>query len=292
MGRRTNHTGKRKRGCFRRIFLLLLLSAALLWFYHYSNNSLRVEHFTYASTRLPEGFDGCRIVVLSDLHAKEFGEHNERLLSVLKSLAPDYIFISGDLVDRKTAEPLRYAADTAASLSAIAPSYYVTGNHEWACRCAVKDLKKTLRDADVTVMSNEFLRLYRGDDVIYLAGIDDPNGSAEQKTPEKLAEEVKAVTDGFWLLLAHRSDRFESEYSLLGADLTVSGHAHGGLIRLPFTDGLIGNDHTLFPSYTAGFYEANGNTVLVSRGLGNSKPAFRLFNRPEIMVLTLERKEG
>ena len=286
MGRRTNR--KQKRGCARRILSLLLLAAAVLCFCRFSNNALQTEYFTYASARLSEGFDGCRIVVLSDLHGKQFGKDNEGLLSALRSLAPEYIFLTGDLVDRITGDPLRYAADTASSLSDIAPTYYVTGNHEWACRCSVRDLKKALRDAGVTVMSNEFLRLYRGDDVIYLAGIDDPNGSAEQKTPEKLAEEVKAVTDGFWLLLAHRSDRFEGEYSLLDADLTISGHAHGGLIRLPFTDGLIANDHTLFPSYTAGFYEANGNTVLVSRGLGNSKPAFRLFNRPEIMVLTLE----
>lgn len=288
MGGHTNR--KRKRGCLRRILLLLLLVTASLWFYRYSNDTLQIDRYTYASSRLPAGFDGCRIAILSDLHAKEFGENNETLFAELEALAPEYIFLTGDLIDRQTEKPLAYAADTAAALRAIAPTYYVTGNHEWACRCSVKDLKQSLRDNGITVMSNDFLRLYRNDEVIYLAGIDDPNGNADQKPPEKLAEELKTATDRFWLLLAHRSDRFESEYSLLGADLTISGHAHGGLIRLPFTDGLIGNDHTLFPSYTAGFYKANGHTVLVSRGLGNSKPAFRLFNRPEIMVLTLVKE--
>ena len=291
MGKRVSQTKKRKQDCFGRLVLLCLLLAAGLWFYRYSNDSLQIGAFTHSSSRLPEGFDGCSIAVLSDLHAKEFGEHNEKLFSALRSLAPEYIFISGDLVDRNTKDPLSYAAETAASLSAIAPSYYVTGNHEWDCRCSVRELKKVLRDGGVTVLSNEFLRLYRNDAVIYLAGIDDPNGSAEQKSPETVAEELTAVTDSFWLLLAHRSDRFESEYSRLGADLTISGHAHGGLIRLPFTDGLIANDHSLFPSYTSGFYEANGATVLVSRGLGNPGRSFRLFNRPELMLVTLQ-KEG
>ena len=140
----------------------------------------------------------------------------------------------------------------------------------------------------VTVLSNEFLTLERNGDSIVLAGIDDPNGHADQKTPEALAAELRAERgDPFWILLAHRNDRFAGQYSLLGADLTLSGHGHGGIVRLPFTDGLLSTDRTLFPSHTAGFYEDNGSTVFVSRGLGNSGPSLRLFNRPELAVLTL-----
>ena len=93
------------------------------------------------------------------------------------------------------------------------------------------------------------------------------------------------------MLLAHRNNLFEHRYSLLGADLVFSGHAHGGLIRLPFTDGLIGVERNLFPSYTHGFYENNGSTLFVSRGLGNSGRSFRLFNRPQVAVITLQREE-
>ena len=92
------------------------------------------------------------------------------------------------------------------------------------------------------------------------------------------------------MLLAHRNNYFEKEYSALGADLVISGHSHGGMIRLPFTDGLISVERTLFPSYTAGFYEANDRDVFVSRGLGNSGRSFRLFNRPQLVVLTLEKE--
>lgn len=91
------------------------------------------------------------------------------------------------------------------------------------------------------------------------------------------------------MLLAHRNDRFAGEYSLLGADLVLSGHGHGGVIRLPFTDGLLSTTRSFFPSYTAGLYEKHGSVLFVTRGLGNSGPTFRLFNRPEIAVLTLRR---
>ena len=149
-------------------------------------------------------------------------------------------------------------------------------------------LKERLTSCGVTVLSNQFLTLEQNGDTLVLAGIDDPNGYADQKTPEELATEVYAAQgDPFWLLLAHRNDHFASRYSLLGADLVLSGHGHGGIIRLPFTDGLLSTDRSLFPSYTAGVYEENGSCLFVTRGLGNSGPTFRLFNRPEVAVVTL-----
>jgi len=269
------------------ILLLLLLCGGL--FFRWSNRSLQVTTFDPVFTDLPEGFDGCRIVVLADLHSTEFGDENEKLFAAVEAQQPDYIFVVGDLGDRFRGMPEPYAANTAAGLTAIAPTYYVTGNHEWAIG-DVPELKQTLSAHGVTVLSNEFLTLEQGGDTLVLAGIDDPNGYADQKSPETVAAEVYAAHgDPFWVLLAHRNDRFEAQYSLLGADLVVSGHGHGGLIRLPFTDGLISTDRTFFPSYTAGLYEENGSCLFVTRGLGNSGPSFRLFNRPEVALLTLHK---
>lgn len=202
--------------------------------------------------------------------------------------------MTGDLVDRKTENPTIYAGEVGAALSAIAPTYYVTGNHEWGHGTkVVEEIKRTLRESGVTVLSNEFTYLARNGDTIVLAGIDDPNGYADQETPYELAQEVYAACgDPFWILLAHRNNRFARQYSLLGADLVCSGHAHGGIVRLPGTDGLFSHDLDLFPSYTAGLYEENGSVLFVTRGLGNSGPSFRVFNRPEIAVLTLRRAEG
>ena len=278
---------RRPRG--RRILILLLLALLCAGFFRWSNHSLQVERLTFSSPRLPEGFDGCTVVVLADLHGAVFGEDNQRLLETVSNQAPDVILLAGDLLDRFRETPHSYAVDLGRRLAAIAPTYFVTGNHEWALP-DVPALKEALTEAGVTVLDNRFVTLERGGDQILLAGVDDPNGYADQKTPEELAEEVRAAWgDGFWLLLAHRNNLFAPRYSRLGADLVISGHGHGGMIRLPFTDGLISVERTLFPSYTAGFYEENGSTAFISRGLGNSGPSFRLFNRPEVAVLTLSR---
>ena len=274
--RRTHRLGK--------FLLFCVLCAVFFW---WSNHSLQTERAVFTSPRLPAGFDGCTIVQLSDLHGAEFGEDNEELIRRVREAEPDYIFLTGDLVDRYRQTPRSHAVSLGKSLAGIAPTYFVTGNHEWAFP-DIRTLKRELRDAGVTVLSNEYVPLSRGGDRILLAGIDDPNGFADQKTPEELAGELRgAEPDAFWMLLAHRNNYFEKEYSLLGADLVISGHGHGGLIRLPFTDGLVSVERSLFPSYTAGFYEANGGKVFVSRGLGNSGRTFRLFNRPEMVVLTL-----
>lgn len=281
---------RRRRRRVPRIVPFLLLAICGVLFFRWSNRSLQIEAFTYASPRLPEGFDGCTIVQLSDLHGASFGEDNAELIAAVAAQDPDLIFLTGDIQDRYRKTPASYTAAIGRAMAGIAPTYFVTGNHEWAFP-DVRELKRSLKDAGVTVLTNEFVALERNGGVIFLAGIDDPNGFADQKSPEALAEEVKAAADGgFWMLLAHRNNYFEKQYSGLGADLVISGHGHGGLIRLPFTDGLISVERTLFPSYTSGFYQFNGRDVFVSRGLGNSGPSFRLFNRPQLVTLTLEKE--
>ena len=268
--------------------MLLLAALAALLLYR-GNTALQITRFDPAFSALPEGVDGCRMVVLSDLHGAKFGENNADLFSAVAAEEPEYILLLGDLEDLYRGPASGYAEAVADGLSAIAPTYYVTGNHEWAIG-DVPELKERLSVHGVTVLDNRFVTLERNGDTVVLAGIDDPNGYADQKSPETLAAELYAACgDPFWLLLAHRNDRFESQYSLLGADLVLSGHGHGGIIRLPFTDGLLSSNRTLFPSYTAGLYEKNGSVLFASRGLGNSGPSLRLFNRPEVAVLTLHK---
>ena len=269
------------------LFLALAVLAAL--FLRWDSTALQTTYFDPVFADLPEGFDGCRIAVLSDLHGAEFGENNQELFTAVAQESPDYIVYLGDLEDHYRGPAAGYAETVAVGLTAIAPTYYVTGNHEWGIG-DVPALKETLAAHGVSVLSNQFVPLERNGDIIVLAGIDDPNGYADQKTPEEVAAEVYAAYgDPFWVLLAHRNDRFESQYSLLGADLVLSGHGHGGIIRLPFTDGLLSTNRTFFPSYTSGLYEENGSCLFVTRGLGNSGPTFRLFNRPEVAVLTLHK---
>ena len=234
-----------------------------------------------------------RLEAIGNIHSDGrpiLGLDSRDLLELVAEQEPDLIAVTGDLIDQEG--QLAMVPALARGLAAIAPTYYVTGNHEWAVG-GVPALKEILTANGVTVLSNQFVPLERNGDTIVLAGIDDPNGYADQKTPEELAAEVYAACgDPFWILLAHRNNRFARQYSLLGADLVCSGHAHGGIVRLPGTDGLFSHDLDLFPSYTAGLYEENGSVLFVTRGLGNSGPSFRVFNRPEIAVLTLRRAEG
>ena len=282
---------KRHKKQKRRLLVAVLLLAAILGALWWGNTSIETEEFTFASAELPSGFEGLRAVVLTDLHGATFGESNETLLAAVKAQSPDVIFLVGDLVDEGTQDAPDYAAHLGAALVAVASTYYVTGNHEWARGTEETErIKTALIGSGVTVLSNEFVPVERGGDAIVIAGIDDPNGYADQKTPEALAAEIYAAYgDPFWVLLAHRNDRFASQYSLLGADLTISGHGHGGCIRLPLTDGLLGTQHNLLPSHTAGFYEDNGAVLFVSRGLGNVGHTFRVFNRPQVAVIKLER---
>lgn len=269
----------------RKKYLLLLLILACAAFFYWSNCTLDITHTTVTLNALPDGFVGTNIVVLGDSQDAVFGDDNADLIAAVAEQTPDYIFFVGDLVDKDRGFDAHYVTTLATGLTAIAPTYYITGNHEWALG-DVDELKTLLTACGMVVLSNEYVTLEAGGDTLLLAGIDDPLGYADQKTPEELAAEVTALSPDCWLLLAHRNDYFPDQYSLLGADLVISGHAHGGLIRLPFTDGLI--DHSgIFPSYTAGLYEENGSGLFVTRGLGNSKGTFRLFNRPEVAVITL-----
>ena len=284
MAKRKSRPGRR--GLRLLLALALVLLAGGLFFYD-QQNRIQTETITAASDRLPAGFDGYRIVQISDLHGKEFGEDNHILLEKTAELEPDLIAITGDVIDDP--DQMGILEPLARGLAAIAPTFYVTGNHEWTIREAAT-VKSLMEEYGVTVLSNEYLKLERGGDTIVLAGIDDPNGPYDQKTPEELSGEIHAALgDPYVLLLAHRNEYYQV-YGQCGFDLTLSGHAHGGLIRLPFTDGLVDNTRRrFFPTHTAGLYPLDGGgTLMVSRGLGNGGISFRLFNRPHLPVIVLK----
>jgi len=270
--------------------LPVLLLLGVWW----DNNRLVTEEYIYADAALPAAFEGFRVVQLTDLHARQFGEGNARLIAAVEAARPDLIALTGDFTDEYS--NVADIIPLVDGLTALAPVYYVTGNHEWSSGQA-QTVLRTLRTLGVNCLENEFTTIERGGEHILLAGIHDPNGFADQKTPETLAEEIYAAEDDpYWLLLAHRNNLFSGRYCRLGANLTISGHAHGGIWRLPFTDGLIDSGRKWFPSYTSGFYTCDDGghepaTVFVSRGLGNSPPNVpRLLNPPQVAVITLTRE--
>ncbi len=282
---------RRKRRPLRWLAVLLVLAAVSVPWYHWQCWGLQVTHTQMELPALPEGFDGLRIVQLSDLHGHEYGEGSGELLRLVAEQEPELIVVTGDLIDQK--DQLRMVPALARGLAGIAPTYYVTGNHEWALgTAAVKELKGVLDQCGAVPLSNRYEVLERGGSRLVLAGVDDPNGYADQTTPEELSAQIGDAEPGlFTLLLAHRNDHFE-QYAQAGYDLVMAGHGHGGIVRLPVVGGLLGTDRRFFPPWTSGSYTLGESAMFVSRGLGNNTTpfkGFRLFNRPELAVVTLTR---
>ena len=280
----TTDAPRRSRRRGRRLAVLLLILALLVLFFRWQQNGIRIQTVEVDAPALPAAFDGLRIVQISDLHGKQFGADNGKLLEKVAALKPDLIAITGDLIDRE--EQLEMVPGLARGLAAIAPTYYVTGNHEWAVR-RVNDLKQLLTDCGVRVLTNGYEIWEKDGATLAVAGVDDPNGPAGQTTGDVLRGEIDA---DYTILLSHR-DTVE-EYAGWGYDLVLSGHGHGGVFRIPLLNiGLLGTDRELFPEYDGGLYSlSGGGYCFVSRGLGsNTVPvhAFRLFNRPDLPVLIL-----
>ncbi len=246
-----------------------------------SKYCLYTRRFDVPCSRLPDEFDGFRIVQISDLHNAEFGKDNSKLIEAVKRESPDIIALTGDIVDLNTRD-FGKAADLLAKLSAVAPCFYVTGNHEIRIYNDFRQFEKNISDY-VTVLRSQAEEIVRNGAKIYICGIDDPNySSAFGENLKKLA-----APDGFKVLLAHRPERFRM-YAANGFDLILSGHTHGGQIRLPFIGAVIAPSQGLLPEYDSGLYTLKNSVMIISRGMGASDLPVRFCNRPEIVVIDLK----
>ena len=279
---------KRRRRALSRIIILFILLIAILA--AVSNALILTTEYNISSSRIPGSFDGFRIVQLSDVHAAEFfNEENTYLVDKIQQSQPDIIVITGDLIDEK--EPYStqcvIVENLISAITKIAPVMYVTGNHEWSTD-SLDELIELLKSYDVTVLQNEYVTVTRGDSTIVVAGVDDPCGFADMKTADELVDEIRAqYPDEYMIMLSHRNNMLAT-YSQLGVDLVLSGHAHGGIIRLPGTDGIIGPSREWFPDYTNGIYTMDQTTMVVSRGIGNHTGVPRFLNNPHIPVIVLK----
>ena len=274
----------RGRGCLTALIILALIAAAAAFLIKDSREDLEISRYEVKSQKLPESFDGFKIVQLSDLHGAEFGEDGMGLVEKVEELEPDIIALTGDFVTDEG--DLAAVEKLAARLTELCPVYFVSGNHEFGSGLAVK-VRNILERAGVKYLSNEYLTISRGEDEILLGGVEDPLAYADMLSPDELAQKMNdAAPDAFKILLGHRN-YWMTEYPELPVDLIFCGHAHGGLIRIPGVGGLIGTDRRLFPDFDAGQFNNGRYTLIVSRGLGNSVPIPRVFNRPEIVCVEL-----
>lgn len=275
------------------ILVLLIILCGSIGFCLWQNNSITITKSDYINSKIPEEFNGFVIAHISDLHNKQFGKDQQYILSKLKNISPNTIVITGDLIDRR-----KYDLDTAMSFIEgaidIAPVYYVSGNHEaWSGRYAT--IVKRLEEAGVHVIDDDVVKLLTGDSSIFMFGVKDPDFLTSSYlegtdiTAMKEHLEKWSSYEGFKILLSHRPELFDL-YCQSNMDLIFTGHAHGGQFRIPFVGGLFAPDQGLFPKYTSGSHSKKSSTMYISRGLGNSIIPIRIFNRPEIVVVTLRTR--
>lgn len=253
-------------------------------------------HTTYTTVQikdLPDSFRGYRIVQVSDLHNNMYGPHQSYLISCIKAAKPDIIVITGDLIDCNTADVDNAMVFINRAVE-IAPVFYVSGNHESRVLEKYKDLVIRMNEAGVTELDNESASLISDEDIITLAGVRDPAFDWSRSSSDSVDAGIKKALEGesreqVTILLSHRPELI-STYSANGLDLVLTGHAHGGQVRLPFIGPLYSPSQGLFPKFTSGLYTDGETQMYVSRGIGNGIAPFRFNDGPELAVIILESK--
>jgi len=271
-------------------YIILLIVCVLLASAFY--NGLLTRKYTIKTDKADEGAQAS-IVVLTDLHNTFYGDNQEKLIAKIKKQKPDLILLIGDMIDNALATI--GTEKLLEGIKGIAPIYYVTGNHEfWTGKS--DEVISLIESCGVNVLRNETRDVVINGIPITLCGTDDPDVihySTEDKYKNmqdsnellKVFDEINE--DSFNILMAHRPERIE-EYKKYDFDLVLSGHAHGGQVRIPLLlNGLFAPDQGWFPKYAGGRYKHDGLTHIVSRGLSISPRLPRIFNPPEVVVVKI-----
>lgn len=265
--------------------LLLFILVLTFIFYGYTENrSLDVDHLTIKVPELPENLSGLTIVHLSDIHFPNNRIATERLIAETKKAQPNFIFLTGDLIHRTADIDETPLAALVSALTDIAPTYSVSGNHEVSSD-QLAEWNTIMIQNNVILLEDEVDHTIIAGEDIAIAGLEDWHMTTEIQT--------SSADSALTLLLAHRPEYFESyatAHPQLQPDLTFSGHAHGGQIRLPFIGGLFAPGQGFFPKYTSGVYadeQISHQQLVVSRGIGNSLFPLRINNKPHFIIVTL-----
>lgn len=271
----------KKRVIFSLTAVLAILTPLLIW----DNIRLETVHYEIKAKNIPEAFEGFKILQVSDLHNNLFGENQHRLIEAIKKENPDMIAITGDLIDsEKTDNSYMFIKEAVK----IAPCYYVNGNHEKWTGMYESQIKPALEGYGVNVLDDETAYIIRGEERLPIFGLSD---YAEGWHIAFLVMHGRFKEDGFAVVLSHRPEHFEV-YADLNVPLVLTGHAHGGQFRIPFThQGLYAPNQGVFPKYTEGVYRKNNTQMVVSRGLGNNVwPIPRVNNCYQLVSITLYKE--
>ena len=253
-----------------RIFLCLL--PFLIIFLIQQTNSLKDTRYVWASGRVPPGFDGYTIALVSDLHNKRFGKNQVRLVRAVWELQPDLIALTGDFADLQT-KNLDSVRELLEGVHDLVPMYYVDGNHDPESPF-YDELLALLEEYEVTVLDGEEIILTQNNDKMTLTGF-------PYWHPGDTAADI---------VLFHDPAALE-QFAAQGCGLVLAGHIHGGQVALPGGRAILGPSGGLFPKYSGGVYTEGETTLVLSRGLGTSGFPFRAFSRPEVVGVELKHEK-
>ena len=297
------------------IAAIVILGLFLFLRSEWEKRHFKTEHYSIKTKKL---FSGIRIVFISDMHSHEFGEHNEELIREIKTLGPDLILIGGDMVTcgKKSPQPPRTSAciHLCEELSRDYPVIYAEGNHELRFRQRFpEDFQvfmehlsqnpglKYLRD-DLSFFNKEDLGSGMKESIAVMSvsldmeyympqkpGFGNKKAMPKAYLEDKLKEALNEAgpLDGVFSVLLLHSPLYLKEAECLGADLMLSGHFHGGTIRLPYVGGLMTPQLQFFTKEVSGSFEHGGTAMIVNRGLGTHSVKIRLNDRPEISVIDI-----
>lgn len=278
------------------LVITLAILIFMIVYYFLQLNWISVSNKTIQLEDLPEEFNGFKVVQLSDLHNKEFGEGNKRLAKKINRIDPDIIVITGDMLNNSQDIPNNgeVLMKLIKNLNSNYPIYYVTGEHEEGLYYEDRNkyhkegtkeaYEEKLSNLGVEVLNDRQITITKQESKINLYGLKE-HLSGEIRIKERLGETKENEVN---ILLSHRPFYF-NEYADWGADLVFSGDTHGGMIRLPFMGGIISTEG-FFPEYDGGLFHKENSKMVVSRGLGNNPIPLRINNRPEIVEITLKTK--
>ena len=243
-----------------------------------------------------------KIIFLSDLHNRMYGEENERLLESIRNQHPDLILIGGDMLVRKDGNSYDKTVHFLAKLPGICPVYCANGNHEQKLKelpdkyeQSYEEYKKALTASGIHMLENASETVKLDEVPVKLSGLEIPLGAyarfgKKELSLKEITDRIGEHGDDYQILLAHHPG-YMKEYLAYGADLILGGHYHGCVVRLPGIGGVISTNFTLFPKYSGGIYQEGEQTAVVSRGLGTHSVPLRLWNWPELIVLELSGNE-
>lgn len=310
-----NKKKKRHRNIGRALLVFVCILGVLCVGNYLVNQRVYVTTYEVFDEKIPESFDGYKMVQVTDVHSIRSTKQADYLYAKIVGENPDAIVVTGDLIDSEYYA--KEQSDFESGISDKMPGqdtldfierftenyyvYYVYGNHEMVLLDDVDNnpFKVALEEMGVIFLNNSGVEIAKGEDSIYLLGIQDPATLYKDKnfaTYDTHTERVQAMMkkvislkekELFTVVLSHRPEYFK-EYVTYDADLFITGHAHGGQVRLPFVEGLYAPGQGFFPEYTSGLWEENHTAMIIGRGIGNAVQIPRIFNPPEIVTIILK----